>query len=109
MVTLKDIANLCEVSVATVSRALNGQTDINNSTAKRIRKMAQEMGWEYVCRLREIDIYRSEDGLSPELNTDAQLQAKTVEFKERLANGETVEDHEIRSWLEKEEEKLVQV
>lgn len=31
------------------------------------------------------------------------------ELRGRLAKGETVEDHEIRSWLMKEEEKLVQV
>ena len=31
------------------------------------------------------------------------------ELRTRLANSETVEDHEIRSWLKKEEEKLVQV
>lgn len=31
------------------------------------------------------------------------------ELRDRLADGLTVEDHEIRSWLKKEEEKLVQV
>ena len=31
------------------------------------------------------------------------------ELRIRLANSGTVEDHEIRSWLKKEEEKLVQV
>ena len=31
------------------------------------------------------------------------------ELRSRLANGETVENHEVRSWLEKEEDKLVQV
>ena len=31
------------------------------------------------------------------------------ELRDRLAQGGTVEDHEIRSWLKKEEEKLVQV
>ena len=31
------------------------------------------------------------------------------ELRCRLANGEAVENHEIRSWLKKEEEKLVQV
>lgn len=59
MVTLKDIANLCEVSVATVSRALNGQTDINNSTAKRIRKMAQEMGYLPNAAARALKTNRS--------------------------------------------------
>jgi len=35
--------------------------------------------------------------------------AVVEELRARLAAGETVEDHEIRSWLKKEEEKLVQV
>ena len=30
-------------------------------------------------------------------------------LRDRLARGGKVEDHEIRSWLEKEEEELVQV
>ena len=45
MITLKDIARLCNVSVATVSRALNGRTDPGNATAKRIQQIAQEMGY----------------------------------------------------------------
>lgn len=35
--------------------------------------------------------------------------AVVEELRSRLADGLTAEDHEIRSWLEKEEEKLVQV
>ena len=31
------------------------------------------------------------------------------EMVEKLARGETVENHEIRAWLKKEEEKLVEV
>lgn len=30
-------------------------------------------------------------------------------LRDRLAGGEAVEDHEIRAWLKKEEEELVQV
>lgn len=45
MVTLKDIAGLCNVSIATVSRALNNPNAINNETAKRIRRTAQKMGY----------------------------------------------------------------
>ena len=30
-------------------------------------------------------------------------------LKDRLSNGEKVEDHELRAWLREEEEKLVQV
>lgn len=32
-----------------------------------------------------------------------------LELARRLENSETVEDHEVRSWLKKEGEKLVQV
>ena len=35
--------------------------------------------------------------------------ATVTELRDRLAKGEPVEDHEVRSWLSKEEEKLVQV
>ena len=45
MVSLKDIAERCGVSVATVSKALNGQQDIGEATRKRIRETADEMGY----------------------------------------------------------------
>ena len=45
MVSLKDIANICGVSVATVSKALNGQPDISEETRKRISDMASELGY----------------------------------------------------------------
>ena len=31
------------------------------------------------------------------------------ELRDRLANGQAVQDHELRAWLSEEEEKLVQV
>ena len=45
MPSLKDIARACGVSVATVSKALNGQKDIGEETRKRIVAMADEMGY----------------------------------------------------------------
>ena len=45
MVSMKDIALRCGVSVATVSKALNGQSDISEETRARIEKTAQEMGY----------------------------------------------------------------
>ena len=45
MVSMKDIALRCGVSVATVSKALSGQTDIGRETAERIRQTAEEMGY----------------------------------------------------------------
>lgn len=45
MIRLKDIADVCGVSVATVSRALNGLTNENKERTAFIRKTAQEMGY----------------------------------------------------------------
>mgnify|MGYP003293543949 CR=1 FL=1 len=45
MVSMKDIAQRCGVSVATVSKALNGQSDISAETRKRIEDTAREMGY----------------------------------------------------------------
>ena len=43
--SLKDLARECGVSVATVSKALNGQPDIADSTRERIRAAAHRMGY----------------------------------------------------------------
>jgi len=45
MVSLKDIAVACGVSVATVSKALNNQSDISEARRAQIRKTANEMGY----------------------------------------------------------------
>ncbi len=45
MVSMKDIAKKCGVSIATVSKALNGQKDIGEETRKRICAVAEEMGY----------------------------------------------------------------
>lgn len=45
MVSMKDIAQRCGVSVATVSKALNGQPDIGEETRNRISAVAKEMGY----------------------------------------------------------------
>lgn len=45
MVSMKDISIKCGVSVATVSKALSGQSDIGKETAQHIRKVAKELGY----------------------------------------------------------------
>lgn len=45
MVSMKDIAKACNVSVATVSKALNDQKDIGGKTKNMIRSKAREMGY----------------------------------------------------------------
>lgn len=44
-VSMKDIANKCGVSVATVSKALNDQKDIGAKTKKEVKRVAKELGY----------------------------------------------------------------
>lgn len=59
MVTLKMLAKQCGVSVATVSKALNGAPDISVATAERIRKAAAEMGYIPCAAARSLKTSRS--------------------------------------------------
>lgn len=45
MVSMKDIAAECGVSVATVSKALNNHSDIGEETKNRVKRIAKEMGY----------------------------------------------------------------
>jgi len=45
MTKLKDIADVCGVSISTVSRALNGSSLIGQETAQEIRNTARRMGY----------------------------------------------------------------
>jgi LacI family transcriptional regulator/LacI family purine nucleotide synthesis repressor len=45
MASMKDISIACGVSVATVSKALNGHSDIGDKTKKLVKKVAKEMGY----------------------------------------------------------------
>ena len=45
MVSMKEIAKKCNVSVASVSKALNGYSDISEETRKLILRTASEMGY----------------------------------------------------------------
>ena len=45
MVSMKDIAKACGVSVATVSKALSGQPDIGEQTRELICRTADSLGY----------------------------------------------------------------
>ena len=42
---MKDISRVCGVSIATVSKALNGHKDIGEATRTHIRQVAKQMGY----------------------------------------------------------------
>ncbi len=59
MVSMKDIAARCHVSVATVSKALNDQTDIGEETRNMVKQTAKEMGYFFNSQARALRTNRS--------------------------------------------------
>ena len=61
MVSMKDIARKCGVSVATVSKALNGQQDIGVATRERVLNTARAMGYTTNSVARALKTNRTYD------------------------------------------------
>ncbi|MBO4418559.1 MAG: LacI family DNA-binding transcriptional regulator [Oscillospiraceae bacterium] len=59
MVKISDISKLCGVSPATVSKALNGASDISQETAKRVRETAAKLGYLPNASARALKLGRS--------------------------------------------------
>ena len=59
MVSIKTIAEKCNVSTATVSKALNNHQDISEKTKERIRKTAEELGYFPNAAARALKTNRS--------------------------------------------------
>ena len=59
MASMKQIAELCGVSVATVSKALNGHKDIGEETREMIRRKADELGYMTNAAARALKTNRS--------------------------------------------------
>lgn len=57
--TLKDISAKCGCSVATVSKALNGMSDISEETTLHVRRVAAEMGYMPNAAARTLKTNRS--------------------------------------------------
>ena len=59
MVSMKQIAELCGVSVATVSKALSGQKDISTDTREMVRRKAEALGYMANSAARTLKTNRS--------------------------------------------------
>ena len=59
MVSMKDIAAACGVSVATVSKALNDHNDIGGETKEKIRRAAKELGYYPNSSARALKTHRT--------------------------------------------------
>jgi DNA-binding LacI/PurR family transcriptional regulator len=58
-VTIKDIANLCEVSTQTVSRVINKRPDVSPETREAVEKAIAEMGYQPSALARSLVQQRS--------------------------------------------------
>ena len=59
MASMKDIAAACNVSIATVSKALNDHSDIGEKTKEKIRQTAKELGYQPNSSARTLKTKRS--------------------------------------------------
>ena len=59
MASLKDVALECGVSVATVSKALNGHQDIGETTRQRVLAAAKDMGYTVNSAARALKTNRT--------------------------------------------------
>lgn len=59
MATIKEVAARCGVSPATISKALNGYTDIGEETVQRVRRIAAEMGYIPNMAARTLKTHRT--------------------------------------------------
>ena len=59
MVSMKDIALRCGVSVATVSKALNGLQDVGEATRQRVLETAKELGYTANAAARALKTNRT--------------------------------------------------
>lgn len=59
MISMKELAQHCGVSVATVSKALNDQSDIGEGTKNKIKKAAEKLGYFPNAAARSLKTNRS--------------------------------------------------
>ncbi len=59
MVSMKDIAKRCGVSIATVSKALNGQSDVGDAIREKVIQAAKELGYTGNSAARSLKTNRS--------------------------------------------------
>lgn len=58
-VTIKELSAHCGLSVSTVSKALNAYTDISAETRERVRRAAEELGYQPNAQARSLKLGRT--------------------------------------------------
>lgn len=93
MVTMKDVATKCGVSLATVSKALNGYADIGSETTELVRATARDMGYLPNAAARALKTNRSYNmGV---LFVDKTMSGLTHEYFSSVLNSLKVQAEEL--------------
>ncbi len=93
MVSLKDIAKVCGVSTATVSKALNNQKDIGEDTKVKVKDAAAKLGYFPNSAARALKTKRSYNlGV---LFQDAAGRGLTHEYFAAVLNGFKVQAESV--------------
>ena len=85
MASVKDIAAACNVSVATVSKALNGYSDISEETRRLVKEKAAELG--YLPNLAAVALKTNRTYNLGVLFLDASHNGLTHEFFAKVLQG----------------------
>ncbi len=85
MVTIRDISKKAGVSPATVSKALNGYSDINPETAERILRIAEEM--HYLPNVAARSLKTNKNNMIGVLFEDDQKSGLTHEYFAAILNA----------------------
>lgn len=93
MVSMKDIAKCCNVSVATVSKALNDHKDIGWETRKKVKETAATMGYYPNSAARALKTHRSYN-IGVLLNDEAH-SGLTHEYFSAVLEGVRVESESM--------------
>lgn len=99
MISMKEVAQRCGVSVATVSKALNNHNDISEKTRERIKRTADELGYHPNSVARTLKTNRSynigvlmNDGLTHEYFAEV-LESFRAEAEKRGYDVTFISNH----------------
>jgi LacI family transcriptional regulator len=95
-VTINDVANALDLTKSTVSRALNGYSDISEATQLRVRRMAERMNYQPLSHAQAIKTGRTRSlGFVLQLADHDAQRPFLAEFLAGLSAGSTAQGYTL--------------
>lgn len=96
-VSIRDIARKCDISVSTVSRALNGDYGVKEQTRKRVLEAANELG--YVPNSAAKELVNKSSRLIGIILSDSDFEARSAFFEMLPHINKTLRLYNYRSMI----------